>query len=317
MTASSPDNDGYLKRKIEELTRELSQAKDELGEALDHQMATSELLRVISGSPTGIQKVFDTIAESVAKLGDGLFSGVYRFDGHLIHLVAHHNWTHEALETFRSVYPRAPSRETQVTTAILDRTVVEVQDFENDPKVLAPALLLARALGYRSILVVPMLREANPIGAIAVARAAAGPFSVRHIELLKTFADQAVIAIENARLFDEVQARTRELSEALEQQTATSEVLQVISSSPGELITGLRFDFGKCNPDLRGQVCESGASRRGRITDGRDAWRSACIRRPVVAARPENSNRQNASRSSLRNKADHSHCRCHHREALR
>jgi GAF domain-containing protein/DNA-binding response OmpR family regulator len=235
MTASSPDNDGYLKRKIEELTRELSRAKDELGEALDHQMATSELLRVISGSPTGIQKVFDTIAESVAKLGDGLFSGVYRFDGHLIHLVAHHNWTHEALETFRSVYPRAPSRETQVTTAILDRTVVEVQDFENDPKVLAPALLLARALGYRSILVVPMLREANPIGAIAVARAAAGPFSVRHIELLKTFADQAVIAIENVRLFDEVQARTHELSEALEQQTATSEVLQVISSSPGEL----------------------------------------------------------------------------------
>jgi two-component system NtrC family sensor kinase len=162
MTASSPDSDGYLKRKIEELTRELSQAKDELGEALDHQMATSELLRVISGSPTGIQKVFDTIAESVVKLCDGLFSGVYRFDGHLIHLVAHHNWTHEALETFRSMYPRAPSRETQVTTAILDRTVVEVRDFENDPKVLAPALLLARALGYRSILVVPMLRGANP-----------------------------------------------------------------------------------------------------------------------------------------------------------
>jgi GAF domain-containing protein len=235
MTASSPDSDGYLKRKIEELTRELSQAKDELGEALDHQMATSELLRVISGSSTGIQKVFDTIAENVVKLGDGLFSAVYKFDGHLIHLVAHHNWTHEALKTFRSVYPRAPSRETQVTTAILDRTVVEVRDFENDSTVLTPALLLARALGYRSILVVPMLHEANPIGAIAVARAAAGPFSVKHIELLKTFADQAVIAVENVRLFEEVQARTRELTESLEQQTATSEVLRVISASPGEL----------------------------------------------------------------------------------
>ena len=292
MTASSPDSDGYLKRKIEELTRELSQAKDELGEALDHQMATSELLRVISGSPTGIQKVFDTIGESVVKLCDGLFSGVYKFDGHLIHLVAHHNWTHEALETFRSVYPRAPSRETQVTTAILDRTVVEVRDFENDPKVLAPALLLARALGYRSILVVPMLREANPIGAIAVARAAAGPFSVRHIELLKTFADQAVIAIENVRLFDEVQARTTALSEALEQQTATSEVLSVISSSPGELVpvfqamleNGVRLCEAKFG-DL--YLCGDGGFRMVATHNSPSAYAAARTRDPLLRPPPD------------------------------
>jgi GAF domain-containing protein len=203
----------------------------ELTESLEYRTATADILRVISISPTDVQPVFDTIAESAVRLCDGLISGVYRFDGNLIHFVAHHNWTDEGLETVRSVYPRPPSRETQVSTAILDRSVVEVRDFEKDPGVPASSIPLARALGYRSILVVPMLREANPIGAIAVARAAAGPFSVKHIELLKTFADQAVIAIENVRLFEAEQQRTRELSESLQQQTATADILTVISNS--------------------------------------------------------------------------------------
>jgi GAF domain-containing protein/CheY-like chemotaxis protein len=217
------------------LFTELEARNRDLTVALEQQTATSEILRVISSSPTDVQPVFDTIAARVVRLCNGLFSSVFRFDGALIHLVAHHNFTAEALEVFNRTYPREPSRDTQVATAILDRTSVEVRDYENDPGVQPPSLALARALGFRSNLTVPLLREGNPIGAIAVSRAAAGPFSVKQVELLKTFADQAVIAIENVRLFQELEARNRDLTEALEQQTATGQILQVISGSPTDV----------------------------------------------------------------------------------
>src|SRR5882724_649586 len=188
--------------------------------------ATSEILRVISSSPTDAQPVFDTIVRSAVKLCDGLFSALHRFDGELLHLVAHHNYSPEALEEVRRLYPARPSRGQGFGRTILDRAVVHIPDAEVDPEYQAQAL--SRAIGFRSGLFVPMLREGAPIGAIMVARAAPGPFSDNEIELLKTFADQAVIAVENVRLFKELEGRNRDL-------TATSEILRVISSSPTDV----------------------------------------------------------------------------------
>ena len=217
------------------LLNELRQRTDDLTELLEQQMATSEVLRVISSSPTNVQPVFDSIAESAVRLCDGQFSFVNRFDGKVLDFASCCGLSAEGLDAFHSILPMPASEDTAAGRAIVRRAVVEIPDVEADPSYGARGRGLAKAVTYRSIAAVPLLNEGNPIGAIAVARANAGSFPKRQIVLLQAFADQAVIAIKNVRLFDEVQARTRDLSEALEQQTATSEVLKVISSSPGEL----------------------------------------------------------------------------------
>jgi two-component system, NtrC family, sensor kinase len=222
-----------LERQLEVRTRELADAREDFAEVLEQQTATSEVLRVISSSPTDVQPVFDTIAESAVRLCGGQFSFVVRFDGDLLHFASCHGLSARGLEALRRVLPRPAGEDTAVGRAILHRAVAQIPDVQADPAY--GTLVLAQTVTYRSIVAVPLLLDGNPIGAIAVARADAGQFPERQIALLQTFADQAVIAIGNVRLFDAEQQRSRELSEALEQQTATSEVLSVISSSPGEL----------------------------------------------------------------------------------
>ncbi|MDF2972145.1 MAG: Adenylate cyclase [Microvirga sp.] len=215
------------------LFQEVQARTGELQESLEHQTATGEVLNIISRAPSQLQPVFDTIVKSAARLCEADSATVFQLadDGNY-HLVANHGYSPEYESLLRS-RPLSPGRGTAVGRMALTRATVHIPDTLADPEY---TFLQAQKLGgYRSILAVPLLRDGNAVAAIALGRSTVRPFSEKQIELVQTFAEQAVIAIQNMRLFEEVQARTAELQEALEYQTATSEVLNVISRSTFDL----------------------------------------------------------------------------------
>ncbi len=201
----------------------------ELTEALEQQTATSEILRVISQSQRDVQPVFETIAANARSLCEASFAVVSRFDGELIHVAAVEGYSPEGLEELQRAFPMPPSRGGASARAVLARAVVYIPDVREDAEYAFQSF--ARMAGFRSSVAVPMLRDGSPIGAISVAGGEPAMFTERQIAMLQTFADQAVIAVENTRLFNELQVRTADLARSVEELKALGEVGRAVSAT--------------------------------------------------------------------------------------
>jgi GAF domain-containing protein len=209
---------------------------NELRDSLQQQTATADVLKVISRSTFDLQTVFDTLVGSAAKLCEANFAMIFRRDGESYRLAANHGFTPE-YRNWIEHQSISVGRGTLVGRTAIEGRPVQISDAANDPEYTWSESI--RRGGFRTMLGVPLMREGQHIGVIALCRHLVQPFTDKQIELVTTFADQAVIAIENVRLFDEVQARTAELSESLQQQTATADVLKVISRATFDLKTVL------------------------------------------------------------------------------
>ena len=248
----------------------------ELKESLEQQTATSEILGVIASSPTDIQPVLDVVAENAARLCESIDAQIFRLEGNILRRVA----VYGGIPAGQIGEEIAVERGWLSGRAVVDRKAIHVHDLEAEPEAeFSTTKAYQKRLGARTrtMLAMPLLREGVPIGAIVIRRTEVKPFSDKQIALLKTFADQAVIAIENVQLFKELQARNRDLTEALEQQTATSEILRVIASSPTDLQPVLNVVA-----ENAARLCEASDALILRV-DG-DNLRTAAKFGPIAAA---------------------------------
>ena len=211
---------------------EVARLTRELNELSERQAATADVLKVISRSTFELQTVLDTLTKSAARLCAADKGVIFQRDGELYRLASNYGFSPEA-ERYAAEHPLRPDRGSTTGRVALEARAIHVPDVLADQEY--RAIGYQEAFGYRTNLGVPLLREGTTIGVFVLTRDKVNPFTEKQIELVTTFADQAVIAIENVRLFEAEQQRTRELAESLEQQTATSDVLRVISSSPGDL----------------------------------------------------------------------------------
>ena len=239
-----------LERKVEERTRELS-------EALEQQTATAEILRVISSSPTDVQPIFEAIAASALRLCEGDFSGVLRLEHEQLHLVAQRGVAAVPAEPVARAFPSRPVG--LAALALAGRRVVHSPDTLADPR--SQMTPLAAEIGYRSVVIVPMLRQETPVGLIIVLRRAVAPFTDKQIALVKTFADQAVIAIENVRLFQELQDKTAQL------EIANRHKSEFLANMSHELRTPLNAIIGFSEVLLERMFGELNAKQDEYLTD--------------------------------------------------
>ena len=231
-TKKSPSKPRRPSVKEAKLVRENRQLKRERDEAREEQSATSDIMRTIARAPGELQSVLDTIAQNAAKLCDAADTAVWRVDGDVLRLAVHAGPIPFPLAAGEG-HPL--TRDTPTGRAVVDRETIHVHDLRAAVAEFPLSKNRGIASGLRTVLATPLLRDGFAIGAILIRRTEVRPFSESQIKLLETFADQAVIAIENARFIHEQQVHNRDLTEALEQQTATSEILGVIASSPTDI----------------------------------------------------------------------------------
>ena len=240
--------------------KEIATLKRELAEARQQQTATADVLKVISRSVFDLQSVLDTLVESAARLCAADMAALNRPVGNVWSCLATYGFGSDAVKLLKNI-PVSQGKGSIFGRVVAQRSTVHIHDVQSDPEYIFTGP--QKLSGYRTLLGIPLMRDETPIGVLVLARTHVQPFTDKQIKLVTTFADQAVIAIENVRLFDEVQARTEDLRESLKQQTATADVLKVISRSTFDLQTVLQTLV-----ESAARLCEADKATITRQRDG-------------------------------------------------